>query len=107
MLHKFLIKLNISYYAFDITNKCFDKYISTSRNYNALVYFCVNNHMYWVSDKSAALSLTCQARDVEIKMISVVFNEVQFKNPYVKEIQEYQDIETQEFKTDKIYFKNI
>ena len=40
--------------------------------------------MYWVSDKSAALSLTCQARDVETKIKSVVFNEVQFVNPDVQ-----------------------
>lgn len=112
MLHKFLISLNISYYAFDITNKCFDKYISTSRNYNALVYFCVNNHMYWVSDKSAALSLTCQARDVETKIKSVVLDEVKLNNEYVKEIKEFKQVVNgvEVFKSEIIYkdiYENI
>ena len=55
-------KLNISCYSFDITQKCFMKYIAPHRNYDALVYYCVNGHMYWISDKKAAPSLTRQAR---------------------------------------------
>ena len=61
---------NISYYAYDITNRCFSKYVATSRHYQALIYYCVGNHMYWVSDKQAALSLVAQARDIEVNASS-------------------------------------
>ena len=89
-------ELNISCYSFDITNKCFMKYVSPTRNYPALVYYCVNNHMYWISDRSAALSLTCQAREVENQIKSVVVNqgEVERTNPFTdKEILENIPIE--------------
>ena len=50
-LEKVCEKLNISVYAFDITKKCFSKFISKNKNYEPLVYYCVNGHMYLV-DKS-------------------------------------------------------
>ena len=61
------------------------KYISTNRNHPALVYYCVNNHMYWISDRAAALSLTRQAREVETKIKSVVLkDEFETVNPYTE-----------------------
>ena len=58
---------DISYYTFDVCNNCFDKYISENQNQPALVYYSVNNHMYWIGDKKKALSLTRTARDIESK----------------------------------------
>ena len=46
MLNYICNKLKISCYAFDFTNKCFLKTISKTRNYDTLVYYCINNHMY-------------------------------------------------------------
>ena len=66
---------NISMYAYDISKKCFMKYISTARNRDALIYYCVDNHMYWVSDKEAALSMARKARDIEVNISSTVFSD--------------------------------
>ena len=68
---KYLRKLDISHYAFDITRKCFLKYISQCHNYEPLVYYAVNNHMYWVSDKNAALRLIRNSQDINTKFKSI------------------------------------
>ena len=78
-------QFNISHYAFDITKRCFMKYVSTSRNHPALVYYCVNNHMYWISDQEAVRKLTSEARDIEHKIKSAVMDlseDKPNKNPY-------------------------
>jgi hypothetical protein len=55
--------------------------------------------MYWVSNKKAALSLTCRARDVETKIKSIVIQDDFVKaNPYTdKEILE--DVEIDQLAT--------
>ena len=68
MLNYICKKLNISCYAFDITKNCFLKYITKNRNYDAFVYYCVNEHLYFISDKSEVLKLTASARDIETKI---------------------------------------
>lgn len=42
---------DISMYAFDMTKKCFLKYISVNQNRKPLVYYAINNHMYWISER--------------------------------------------------------
>ena len=44
-LNKILKKHNISYYCFNVLDKCFDKYKSTNRHYPLMVYYAVDNHM--------------------------------------------------------------
>jgi len=70
MLRKICEIEDISHYCFDITRKCFSKYVSKHRNFKALIYYCINNHMYWISDEAAASSLIKKARDVETKIKS-------------------------------------
>ena len=62
--------LNISTYAFDITQKCFLKYISKNRNYKAFIYYAVDRHCYHITAKDAAKSLVEQAKDIEHKIKS-------------------------------------
>ena len=87
MLKKICEHEGISHYCFDITRKCFSKHVSKNRNYPAIVYYCVNNHMYWISDKDQAYRLIQQARDAETKIKSHVIEEDQKKrvNIYLEE----------------------
>ena len=79
MLNKICIILQISHYAFDITKKCFLKSISPNRNYTALIYYCVNNHMYHITNGEFALGLTRSARDIETKLKSICIDETKKK----------------------------
>ena len=71
--------LNISTYAYDITQKCFLKHISPNRNYPAFIYYAVNNHCYHITNKNAAKSLIEKAKDIEHKIKSNCIIEEQIK----------------------------
>ena len=78
--------LDISHYSFDITNKCFLKHISLYRHYPALVYYCANNHMYYIDNQVKALSLirTAQAQEHKIKSHCIDEEYEATKNMYEK-----------------------
>ena len=90
MLLKICEKLDVSHYAFDVTRKCFLKYISKSRNFEPLVYYCVNNHMYWISDKESSLSLIRNSQDIQTKFKSICLTDenVDKVNIYSLDIKE-------------------
>ena len=74
---------NISCYAFDATHKCFTKYVATSRHHDALVYYSVNGHMYWVSDREKAISLVRKAGEINVNLKSVILrDEAEKENIY-------------------------
>jgi len=82
-LNRILKKHNVSYYSYDITNECFDKYVATTRHFKTLVYYSINNHMYWVGDKDKALSLIRSASAVETNIRTDMIDDYEQKNIYL------------------------
>ena len=110
MLYQICQKLDISHYAFDITNKCFLKYVSKNRNHAPLIYYCVNNHMYWVSDKDASLSLIRNSQDISTKFRSICLTDETKENENIFALELYENVPVEELKNYKnctiIYAKN-
>ena len=84
-LNSILRANDVSYHSFDIMSKCFDKYISKHRNYPSLVYYAVNNHMYYVGDHAAAMSLIQSSRDFETNINSEMVQKFEGVSRYVDE----------------------
>ena len=61
----------------------FLKIYQKHRNYDAFAYYCVNEHLYFISDKQEVLKLTASARDIETKIkSSIVEDEIKKENIY-------------------------
>ena len=91
MLMKICEHFDISHYCFDITRQCFRKYISKNRNYKALIYYAINNHMYLITNEDEAETLSKKARDIETKIKSNCITEDETQattNPFKDEVLE-------------------
>ena len=67
--------LDISVFAFDVMKKCFSKYVCKNRDHPALVYYCINDHMYMISDEKQVQSLINGSTADDTKINSSVFKE--------------------------------
>ena len=116
-LNRILKKHNISFYCFNILNKCFDKYKSTNRHYPLLVYYAVNNHMYWVSDPHKARQLAARNKESNASIISDMFqsyvesdniftNEEKDNKPVFKDIA-IADLSKEEYKNSIIFYPEV
>lgn len=92
---------NISHYGYDILNKCYIKNKSTNRNYSALCYYNINDHMYLITDKALRESMMKRAAEnLEKSVIKTslidefntknIFNDLEiFENVEIKDIINY------------------
>ena len=90
--------LDISVYAFDITKKCFSKYVCKNRNHPALVYYCINNHMYMISDDAQVQSMLKGAIAENKKINSSVFKDTNKKTTTnnIYDLPIYENIDIQD-----------
>jgi hypothetical protein len=80
MLHHVCVTKDISMYAFDAKKRCFLKHLSKSQNYKALVYYCINNHMYHIIERDEVKSLVETAKAIETKINSDLFEQNESTN---------------------------
>ena len=85
-INSILKSYDISYYSYDINTNCFDKYITKNKNYPALIYYSVNNHMYIVRDKFKAKSLVEKAKDIEIQIRTDMLDEMDDTNIFADRV---------------------
>ena len=78
------VNLDISMYAYDLNQKCFLKNITKSRNYPALIYYAINNHMYLITDKEKVLSLVASAKDKKNTVSSTCLSTKEPKDCFTK-----------------------
>ena len=92
-LNKILKDNDISYISIDIMNNCWDKYRSKNNNYPILVYYSVNNHMYYVNNEHIARKISHKYREKDIRANSDMFqNFIVEDNAYVNENNEIKPI---------------
>ena len=85
-INSILKSYDISYYSYDINTNSFDKYITKNKNYPALIYYSVNNHMYIARDKFKAKSLVEKAKDIEIKIRTDMLDEMDDTNIFADRV---------------------
>ena len=61
------------------------KYVSTNRNYPALIYYAINNHMYYLSDKALSLKLIGQSQAINTKIKSMILDDDYETKIYLKD----------------------
>lgn len=78
-------KFNIPMYAFDFKTKCFMKNVvpKNNQNYDALIYFAIDNHMYLIKDKKTCKSLVEKAKDIKCNVASVLLEQDEVKHIFV------------------------
>lgn len=99
-LQWFCQQKNISHYGYDILNKCYIKNKSTNRNYSALCYYNINDHMYLITDKKLRESMMKRAAEINTSVVKTslidefktknIFNDLEiFENVEIKNIVNY------------------
>ena len=72
-------------------NNCFSKHITEWRNYPALYFFAMNNHMYLVKNTDQCKSLCERAKDTTVSFKTSLIDEAETKNLF-EELPIYENI---------------
>ena len=72
-------KLDITHYCFDVNKSIIIQHLSKNRNHKALIYFCVNNHMYLILDEVTRKNLVETVKKKETFNTSLLSDEVEEK----------------------------
>ena len=91
----------ISMYGMDLDGKVFIKHIVQRSQYPALIYYCVNKHMYVVTDKSFIKSVSEREKE-GVKHVTNVFRDFEDKQTQITDIIE--DIKVEDLKNYKNKF---
>ena len=95
----------MNYYSYDSNARCFDKFISKNRNYPALVYYSLNNHMYIVRERKEAQSLIERAKDIETKIKTAMIEENMEEEDYsFKNREVYENVAVEDLMNEKNKF---
>ena len=110
MMHYICKHFDIGHYCFDINKACYLRYESKNRNYPALVYYAVNNHMYHITNKTVVKSLIETAKDKELTILTSAFTDEEEKEDKFTDLEIKTDIKIEDLKDLKkcivIYSKN-
>lgn len=93
MIEYIFKSLDISVYAFDVNNKCFSKYICKHRDHPALVYYCINDHMYMISDNDQIKKLVSSSISDDKKINSCVFQNKKNNNDNIYDLDIYDNVD--------------
>jgi DNA replication protein DnaC len=77
MIHHLCEKRDISEYAFDADNNIIYRNVSKSRNNNVLIYYCIDSHMYLITEKQEVQHIVkvFSAKNGEKKFIASIVDD--------------------------------
>ena len=70
-----------------MTRRCFIKHVARHKNYPVLVYYCKNEHMYWITENETVQSLVKRARDAKVNIESSCIPEEKKKKEETEKVE--------------------
>lgn len=97
MLKKWCILKNISMYGLDIDSQVFIKHVAKNTKLSALVYYCLNSHMYIITDENYIKHISSIEREDNDVIMTNIFREIEEGDNY-NEVEFLENIPVEELK---------